>query len=99
MSSWRRVEQENRRLAILELLAQASGYRVNEQMLLAALDEYGMRPSRDALLGDLAWLAEQGLVADFALGDLVVVELRQRGRDVAEGRAVVPGVARPRPEV
>lgn len=97
--SWRKHQAEGRRLAILQLLAEA-GYEVNDQVLAAALEEYGYRTTRDELLGDLAWLAEQQLIADRDLSGVVVVaRLTQRGLDVAEGKARAPGVKRPRPEL
>ena len=46
---------------------------------------------------DAAWLEEQGLVSCEDLGGIIVVKITQRGLDVAEGRAVIPGVKRPGP--
>ena len=46
---------------------------------------------------DVAWLEEQGLVSREDLGGIIVVKITQRGLDVAEGRAIVPGVKRPGP--
>lgn len=97
--SYREKQEADRRLAILQLLAEA-GYEVNDSVLNSALDDYGHRISRDMLLSDLAWLRDQGLVADRDLsGVTVVAQLTQRGLDVAEGRTTVPGVKRPRPEL
>ena len=65
------------------------------------LDSLGHGVSRDQLLADLAWLAEQGLVACDCLkpggNGCTVATLTPRGLDVALGRAVVPGVKRPLP--
>lgn len=97
--SWRQHQTEDRRLVILQLLQEA-GYEVNDSILISALDDYGHRVSRDVLLGDLAWLRDQGLIADRDLsGVTVVAAITQRGLEVADGRSQVPGIKRPRPEV
>ncbi|EFF6969457.1 ArsR family transcriptional regulator, partial [Escherichia coli] len=45
----------------------------------------------------IAWLAEQGLVRKRMLvNGYFIAELTGRGQDVAEGRASVPGVKKPR---
>ena len=64
------------------------------QDLLASL---GHGVSRAVIETDFAWLAEQGLVEVEQLGPLAVATMTGRGIDVAEGRATVPGVKRPRP--
>ena len=70
-------------------------------VLHEVLDSLGHGVSRDQLLADLAWLAEQGLVACDCLkpggNGCTVATLTPRGLDVALGRAVVPGVKRPLP--
>lgn len=86
------------RLRILQSLEADPGYDLNEHVLAAALAALGHDVSRDRLRGDLAWLAEQGLVTVAEVGGLQVARLTARGADVALGRARVPGVARPRPE-
>ena len=58
---------------------------------------YGHEVSLDALRTDLAWLAEQALVEVEDGAKVVFGTLTQRGLDVAEGRAKVPGVTRPGP--
>ena len=47
--------------------------------------------------GQIDWLAEQQLVTVENLRGFYVVTLTSRGQDVAEGRARVAGVKRPRP--
>lgn len=85
----------SRRLYILVLLAASPGGSANEALLQAALDGYGHKPSLDQVAGDLAWLAEQGLVEASALHGLNMGRITARGEDVAAGRAKVPGVERP----
>jgi hypothetical protein len=85
------------RLVILRLLAEDAGYSHNEIILRQALDLVAHRVSRDRLRTELAWLAEQSLVAVEERGGLQVAKLTYRGADVALGRTVVPGVKRPEP--
>lgn len=91
---------EDRRLVHLRLLAEAPGYAANESLLHTALSRFGHHVSRDQVRGDLAWLAEQGLVTAESIGPgigLVVATITRRGLDAAHGRATVPGVKRPAP--
>lgn len=89
--------QADRRLVILQLLRQTDGFALNDRMLSTALSAFGHKPSGDALLGELAWLAEQGLVETEKVGPFTLATLTRRGADVAEGRSTVPGVKRPEP--
>ena len=95
--SYIKLLQEDRRLTVLRLLAQSPGHGANHYVLQAGLDQMGHKVSRDLLKSELAWLAEQGLVAIEDLGGPVVASLSGRGEDVASGRAVVPGVKKPVP--
>lgn len=91
---------EHTRLIILRLLAQDAGYDLNESILADLVREFGHSISRDGLRVQLAWLEENGLVTlRTVAGALQVAKLTGRGGDVAAGRAVVPGVKRPGPEV
>ena len=94
--SFAAILAEDRRLAILCLL-EGEGGAVNESVMQAALDALGHRVSRDTVLAEFAWLAEQGLVEVETVAEQVqVARLTGRGEDVAGGRARVPGVKRPR---
>ena len=89
--------REDRRLVLLRLLSEQNGYAANSSILHAGLQHLGVAATRDDVLTDLSWLAEQGLVTTRApIDNLVVAELTGRGQDVVGGQAVVPGVARPR---
>lgn len=85
------------RLRILEDLRQASDYTLGEHAIRDGLRlHWGHVLSADALLTQLAWLDEQGLVT--VLGQQIhIARITTRGDDVASGAARVPGVARPRP--
>lgn len=85
------------RLTLLRVLAEAPGYRANSSILHGVAIEFGLATSRDRIKTELEWLREQGLVTTDDLGALVVGQITDRGLDVAQGRAVVPGVQRPAP--
>ncbi|MEZ5648640.1 MAG: ArsR family transcriptional regulator [Alphaproteobacteria bacterium] len=90
--------QEDRRLVILRFLEGAAKYALNDSLLQTALETLGHIVSRDTVRSDIAWLAEQGLVTvDHSLIEVHVARLTARGKDVATGRADVPGVKRPGP--
>ena len=81
------LQAESRRCAMLRFLSDSPGYEMNTS---------GHPVSRDQVETDAAWLAEQGLAEIEDLGAVKVLHLTGRGQDVAKGRAVVPGVKRPR---
>ena len=85
----------DRRLVILRLLSEFQMYRSNSSVLHMALEGFGHATTRDLVKTDLAWLAEQGLVNTEVMGPVIVATATERGLDVASGRAMVPGVARP----
>ncbi|EBD5930071.1 ArsR family transcriptional regulator [Salmonella enterica] len=89
---------EDRRLVILRSLMDCNN-EANESILQDCLDAYGHNVSRDVVRGQIDWLAEQQLVTVENLRGFYVVTLTSRGQDVAEGRARVAGVKRPRPRV
>lgn len=91
--------QEDRRLVILRLLAEARSYDMNSAVLQTALADFGHHPSRDQLHTELAWLVEQGLVHTREMASVLVSRITPRGIDVAMGRAQVPGIKRPGPVV
>lgn len=91
-------ETEDRRLALLKGLAAAAQYRANAYLLSRFCVMVGHTVSADRIAADLAWLAEAGLLStEQPAPDVVVATISARGLDVAEGRAVHPGVAKPRP--
>lgn len=89
--------REHVRLTILDALGVAPAYRLHEYLLLERVRALGLGTTRDALRGQLEWLAEQGLIGREVIEDAFICTLTERGLDVAQGLAVVPGVSRPRP--
>lgn len=96
--SFAQVATEDRRLAVLRILEGSPEYRANVYLVQKMLSGFGHAPSLDQLNGDLAWLAEQGLLELETVGDVPIPQLLARGIDTACGRAVIPGVARPMPD-
>jgi Fe2+ or Zn2+ uptake regulation protein len=86
-----------RRLEILQVLAESAEYTAHEGLLQAVLSRAGLPSSLDQLASELAWLEEQGLLQSEPFHGLIIAHLTPRGLDVATGRARVPGVQRPRP--
>lgn len=89
--------QEDRRLVLLRVLAEAPGYAANDSLLHGALEQFGHVVSRDVVRSELSWLCEQGLLVIDEVATVFVVQITMRGIDVATGRAVVPGVKKPGP--
>ncbi len=84
------------RLVQLRILSETPQYRANSSVLSNLLDQFGHAVTRDQTKTELRWLAEQGLITLEEAGSVLVATLTERGQDVAEGRAFVDGVAKPR---
>ncbi|MGY3959980.1 VpaChn25_0724 family phage protein [Aeromonas popoffii] len=92
------ILDSQQRLVILRSLLDIGG-AANESILNDCLDQLGTgRVTRDRVKTLLAWLEEQGLVRIERLATVQVAHLTGRGQEVAEGRAVVPGIKKPRAE-
>lgn len=84
------------RLAVLRTLVEAPTSAANDSVLATAMGELGLPVTRDQLRTQLGWLQEQGLVKlNRPVDSLIVVQLRERGVEVALGRAFVDGIQRP----
>ena len=92
--SLQQIVSENNRRSLLTALNAMGSYSANDSMLQTVCEQYGNTMSRDQVKGELAWLAEQGLIETKPAGDYVVATLTSRGQDVAEGRSAAPGVKR-----
>lgn len=84
------------RLVVLRILSEMPSYRANSSVIATVLHQFGHAVTRDQVKTELRWLAEQGLISIDEAGSVLVATLTERGQDVAEGRAVVDGIARPR---
>jgi Fe2+ or Zn2+ uptake regulation protein len=98
MTTYLEFVAEDRRLAILRLLADQGGYSLNDSVLTDALDRLGHRVPRDTVRSDLQWLQEVGaLTTEMVGGRVLVATLSQRGHDCSLGRARIPGIKLPAP--
>ena len=97
-SPYARHQAADRRLVLLRVLAESTGYQANEYTLEAVLGDMGHTVSNQQLHTELAWLAEQGLLDSRKVGGVTIATVNRRGVDVAHGKAVVPGVKRPEPD-
>jgi hypothetical protein len=99
MSDYLERLRRDARILILQLLEDAPRYTSNGQMLRALLDEWGIVFTTDQVEGEIAWLAEQGLVVAERHGTLTVLTATARGLEVAQGIARHPGIERPKPRI
>lgn len=86
------------RITILRLLEGLPGRAANESILTDSVRDFGIMASRDQVVGQIAWLAEAGLVIADEIGGLTLATITKRGVDVAQGIATHPGVKRPAPK-
>ncbi|CAG0909845.1 unnamed protein product, partial [Darwinula stevensoni] len=81
----------DRRLVLLRVLEQSSGYAANAYVLMSMLDSTGHRASHEELDADLVWLQAQGLIVLESVADVVIATITRKGVDVALGKAIVQG--------
>ena len=86
---------EDRRLVVLRVLAESSGYTANEYIIKQMLEQFGHVVSSDRVRTDLAWMHEQQLLTVSQVAVVHIARITARGQVVAAGRTVVPGVKRP----
>lgn len=86
------------RLVILRALADEIGYRLNDSMIAAVLQSFGIDRGRAYVVNQLNWLSENaGAVELHPAGTAIIAELREPGLDHVERRTVLVGVKRPSP--
>lgn len=96
MKSYSQRMRESRRAILLRLLGEQPGYRANASSLHIGLHSLGLTSSRDDVLTDLAWLADQHLIdREETAAGVTIATLLARGQDVVEGTARVPGISAP----
>lgn len=97
MTDFQHFLAEDARLVILRSLAGQNDGRLNEVILVAALDSFGHRRSRDWVRQQLRSLSDIGAVHITEAGTVMIAEITRLGTDHVERRAVIEGVARPSP--
>ncbi len=90
MSLAAQLAEKNRRRAILALLFFAPGQTLTARKLRDELEAvHGQVVTVDKVRADLLWLADVGMLQ--AAGDVATVT--ERGKEVVQDRAVMPGEA------
>ncbi len=97
MSDFRALQQADRRLVILRVLAESSGYSTNEHLLRTMVGQLGHQVGAERMRADVSDLDEMGLVTTSAVAGVVIVMLTEKGLDVSNGLVTVEGVKRPAP--
>jgi hypothetical protein len=92
------IVREQRALAILRLLQRQPGYTSNERVLGVYLDSLGLMTSRANLRQTMEALETSGFLRIEKVDALMVLSLTDSGDDVATGREIVDGIARPEPD-
>lgn len=93
--SYQQTIREHLRLVILRTLSEQNDGALNASVLRSILPQFGFTVTRAQILSEAAWLEELGLVACREAGAVFVIEITERGEEVARGLARVPGIARP----
>jgi hypothetical protein len=89
-------EAQARRLALLQALHAAAGYRANARLLRQFVQRVGYSALGSEVLRDLEYLRDAELLTLDETAGQLVAELTERGQDVATGAEVAEGVDRPR---
>ncbi len=97
MTEYQTTLRAHRRLAILRHLEGCSEYTSNASVLVDVLRGVGITSTRDQVVTELAWLAENGFTENTDHGDFVITTATERGVEIARGQARHPDIQRPRP--
>lgn len=93
-----RLKTAHRASAILRTLDRSPGHKVNNSVLLDWLRSIALVSTRDELSAAINGLERLGLIKTETLEGLIVLELSERGQNVALGRETADGVLQPSPE-
>jgi hypothetical protein len=96
MSMTQIISAEARLIMLREIDAQSDG-RLNSNLLVAALETYGITKSRDWVHDELRWLADIGAVKVNEAGTVRIATITAKGRDHVERRVAIEGIKRPSP--
>lgn len=92
------IQQERRRLTILQLLREEPGYRLNDAIICDLLTQLGQASPLSLVRTELTWLEQNGQLTTQELPGCTVAILVEAGAETALGTSVVPGIARPQPD-
>jgi hypothetical protein len=81
------------RLKMLQMLRK-SGVSCNHELMQIALESMGLRLSIDQVKAEMQFLADVRCASLLNVGHLMVIDILDKGIDVAKGLSVVPGIDR-----
>jgi len=99
MNDYEEDRAEVARLTILKKLAGENSYSLNETLLVAVLDAFGISQTREWLREQLKVMAALDVITTQLAGTVMIATITQRGLDHVERRVVIEGIRRPRPEL
>lgn len=88
--------RKDMRLVLLRILLEMPQYQANSSILFTMVNQLGHSALREEVKTELRWLEEQKLISVEDVSSVMLCRITPLGQDVAEGWAVVDGVARPR---
>ena len=97
MSKYKDLVAQDRRLVLLQALAQSPDYALRETVLVRLLAGERLAIGVYDLRTEMRWLADRGLVDIEFHDEVQAARITLRGVDVAHGHTLVDGIARPRP--
>ncbi|EAU53540.1 hypothetical protein [Mariprofundus ferrooxydans] len=96
MNPFAEAKAADRRLAILQALAEDTAHRMNDRELQRMLHLFGHDMSAGDVRKDLSWLAARGLLTVEQVVTLQIATLTELGLSTSKGHNHVDGVALPR---
>lgn len=97
MADYKEALKADARLVILKELSEQTDGRLNQTILLAALDRFGYRRNIEWLRTQLRALADLEAVNIYEVGSVMIAELTSQGHDHLERRVIIDGIKRPSP--
>lgn len=96
--AFQQLKSEHQALAMLRVLQREPSYKLNDQILLGWLRKLALVLTRDEFDASIDQLMRLALIKTDMIDGITVIELTEKGCDVALGRAISEGVLRPSPE-
>ena len=93
----RDIVREEARLIILRELHAQSNYALNDALLQATLETFGIGKSREWVREELNYLERVGAIRRSVAGSAMIAQLEPKGVEHVERRLVIEGVKRPSP--
>jgi len=94
VDDYQAIRDSHRAREILLILAADVGNRINDLMLRDVLHAKALGGTREEVSATISMLERSGLVRCGQVEDVLVLELTERGDDVAQKRASAEGVAK-----